>query len=120
MNGPYAPCYKPDQVIANLLLPQALGRGETYVADSIYNNDFAIRPEDAETEYEHWYMAWARARHEQINRLFKRFKVIKNVFKRDVNKHGIFTHAIANILQIGIEHGEVYVWLDMLPPPWNW
>lgn len=121
VNGPYPPAKNTDLVISNYLLPQALSPNEKYIADGMYNNGRAIKPDDAEDEYEHWYMARARARHEQVNRLFKRFKVIKNVFRREVSKHGIFTHAIAAIIQIGIQFGVMYVWdLDGMEPPDGW
>jgi hypothetical protein len=48
----------------------------------------------------------ARARHEQVNRLFK---VLCNRFKRDVTKHGFFMHAVASIVQLGIMTGEMEV-----------
>jgi hypothetical protein len=51
----------------------------------------------------------ARARHEQVNILFKLFKVLCNQFKRDVTKHGFFMRAVANIVQLGIMTGEMKV-----------
>ena len=64
----------------------------------------------------------ARARHEQVNRLFKIFKVLSNVFKREVTKHGVFMHAVANIVQFGLMTGEMNVFdvHERAPLPEGW
>ncbi len=64
----------------------------------------------------------ARARHEQVNRLFKLFKVLSNRFKRDVAKHGVFMHAVANIVQLGLMTGEMNVFdvHEHAPLPEGW
>jgi hypothetical protein len=71
-------------------------------------------------EYE--FMDCARARHEQVNRLFKLFKSIGHTFKRDVCLHGLFMHAVANIVQLGLMTGEFQVFdvLERCPLPEGW
>lgn len=126
MNGPYRAGTWSDLRIAkrpdglrSVLLP-----GERYIADGTYKCPEALIPYDAITWYETYYMSAARARHETVNQLFKQFRVIRNKFSRAPEKHGLFTHAIAQIVQLGIMTGEKApydVWLEE-PPTWpqNW
>jgi hypothetical protein len=68
----------------------------------------ALLPGDATTLDEYEYMADARSRHEQINKLFKLFRILKLPFERKVtNKHGLFMHPIANVVQLGLITGEL-------------
>jgi hypothetical protein len=75
---------------------------EQYIADDTYRTPCALLPEDASNLDEYEYMDVARARHEQMNRLLKTFKVVSNIFKREVTKHGLFMYAVANIVQLGL------------------
>ena len=52
-------------------------------------------------------MQICRTRHETINTLFKHFAIIGNQFHRDVKKHGLFAHGVANIVQLGIMFDEL-------------
>jgi hypothetical protein len=47
--------------------------------------------------------AIARARHECVNRRFKKWKILKNIFRHDRSKHFYVFHAVANIEQFLIE-----------------
>ena len=45
----------------------------------------------------------ARARHECVNRRFKKWKILGNVFRHALTKHCRVFHAVANIEQFLIE-----------------
>jgi hypothetical protein len=122
VNGPYPAGSWPDLVIAQHILPNALLPGEQYIADDTYRTAEALLPEDAATVEEYHFMAAARARHEQVNRLFKFFKIVADRFGRKVSKHGLFMHAVANIVQLGLMTGEfqVYDVLEKCPLPEGW
>jgi hypothetical protein len=109
VNGPFKCGDCPDHVIVDLPggLHDSLDHGERYIADKIYKSSLAINPYDSSCDYEKIYMGLCRGRHETLNRLFKTFQVIGNVFHRHVAMHGLFTHAIINIVQCGILCNEV-------------
>jgi hypothetical protein len=122
VNGPYPCGIWPDLAIAKHLLHLCLLPEEQYIADDTYRCPEALLPEDASNVEEYFYMDVARARHEQVNRLFKLFKVLSNRFKRDVAKHGVFMHAVANIVQLGLMTGEMNVFdvHEHAPLPEGW
>ena len=93
--------------IAEVLLHHNLLPNEHYIADNGYMTECALTPVSAIILYELKYMANCRAGHEQLNRLFKQFNCIQNTFKREVKKHGLYAHAVANIIQLGIIAGEL-------------
>ena len=107
LNGPYMAGRWPDIKIANDLLHIALDHGERYIADKGYMSPLALAPRVAITNEEERYMSICRTRHETVNSRFKIFAIIGNTFVRDVTKHGMYTHAIANIVQVGIMHGKM-------------
>ena len=45
-----------------------------------------------------------RARHETINRRFKEWRVLKEVFRHALEKHGVVFMSVANIVQLSLEH----------------
>ena len=47
-----------------------------------------------------------RARHETVNKKFKQFAALKEVFRHDLDKHQPVFEAIAVLTQIGIGNGE--------------
>lgn len=51
-------------------------------------------------------MQICRSRHETIDRYFKQFTCINNIFARHVSKHAQFARSIINVVQIGIMHKE--------------
>ena len=107
-NGPYRPGVYSDLKLAkegglhDILLPD-----ERYIADGTYRCIEALQPDDAVCEYESYYMKWCRSRHETVNGLIKLFRVAHNRFERAPAKHGLFLHAIANIVQLGIMSGKM-------------
>ena len=105
-NGPYRCGTFADETIASLGLHHLLDHGERYIADGGYKSTWAIIPLDATTAAETHYMSICRTRHETINRYFKAFASIANIFTRHVSKHALFAHSIINVVQVGIMHGE--------------
>ena len=47
--------------------------------------------------------AQARARHECVNRRFKKWRALHCIFRHDIRKHGLVFTAVANIEQLKIE-----------------
>ena len=45
-------------------------------------------------------------RHENVSRRIKSFDFLSETFRHDLSLHRVFFHAVANIVQIGIENGE--------------
>jgi hypothetical protein len=55
--------------------------------------------------------AIARARHETVNRRFKRWRLLKNTFICPLGKHYLVFKAVANITQLEIKfRGMVHLW----------
>ena len=121
IRGPYRCGSWPDLSIARDALHYCLENGERYVADNGYECEEALIPNDVTTYQEMYYMGIARARHETVNQLFKQFRIIGNRFHRSVDLHGLFTHSIANIIQIGImiEETTPFDVSHLVQPP-NW
>lgn len=107
--GPF-PCGAfSDLAISNMFLHPLLMEEELYVADGTYNTPYSLQPQDALDDQELIFMEYVRSRHETINRFFKQFSMMRNMFKRSPEKHGLFMHSIANIVQLGIQYGELDV-----------
>ena len=51
-------------------------------------------------------MGIVRRRHETVNRRFKQWKILSDVFRHDLGMHGRVFSAIATISQLAIQHGE--------------
>ena len=107
VNGPYRCGTWPDEKIAQDGLHHILEDGERYIADGGYKSRLALVPDDTTTQQECNYIQIYRTRHETINHWFKKFKVIGDRFNGEVEKHGIFTHAVVNIVQLGIMVEEI-------------
>jgi hypothetical protein len=104
--GPYRCGCFPDRTIARLAggLHDHLDPTERYIADSGYidGGKFAFTPNglnDADQRLQ----TVLRARHETVNGRLKRFRILRNTFRHDLNLHrGVFL-AIANIVQLEME-----------------
>ena len=94
-------------VFRNALIYQ-LGPGERVEADSGYHGEpTKIKtPDDYDTLEEKRAKDLARARHETVNRRFKQFKCLKEVFRHGLTKHGDVFRAVAVITQLTIEAGS--------------
>lgn len=47
----------------------------------------------------------ARGRHETVNRRFKQFGCLHQVYRHGIDNHGSVFRAVATITQLGLEHG---------------
>ena len=112
VNGPF-PCGAwPDLRIARSALHLALCAGEMYIADGGYaegdelgaDNHHAITPTGYH-DFEDRQRATVRARHETVNKRFKTFGALKNIWRHELHKHGPVFQAIASIVQLEIQNG---------------
>jgi hypothetical protein len=60
-----------------------------------------------------------RNRQETINERFKNFEILKQVFRHDIILHGDVFRAIAVILQLTINAGEILFECGYRDPPWD-
>ena len=102
MNGPF-PCGEwNDLAIALSSLVHMFEGDERAIADKGYRG----HPEFLDTPWTYLdnihqkaRKSLARARHECVNRRFKEWSCLKDLFRHDVCKHGVIFHAVANIVQ---------------------
>lgn len=97
-HGPFRCGAHSGETTAKLGLHHMLDHGERHIADGGHKNPFAIIPDNAVTIQEMDCMQICRARHEAINRLFKTFASIGDVFARHYSKHALFVHSIINLI----------------------
>jgi DDE superfamily endonuclease len=105
VNGPF-PCGAwSDLRIARAGLQSKLQVGEMYVADRGYQDGFIYgdTPSREHNTLEEMKRK-ARARHETINGRLKMFHVLSNEFRHRLDQHAIIFLAVANIVQLGIQH----------------
>ena len=84
-----------------------LAEREMVEADNGYRGQYdKIRtPVDFNTEAERLQQVLARARHETINRKFKQFGALKQIFRHERPKHQTVFRAVVTVIQLGIHHG---------------
>jgi DDE superfamily endonuclease len=107
VNGPY-PCGAwSDYRISRDCLIWELCQGEKFLADGGYRDGglYAVTPSGVNNAEERMNQV-ARARHETVNSLLKRWGVLRTAFRHELVKHATAFHAIAIISQIQIEAGE--------------
>ena len=108
INGPF-PCGAwADLTIFRSKLMHMLLPGEMVEADNGYRGEYQkIRtPVDYSNEEERRAKRRARARHETVNRRFKQFGILKQVYRHRLCDHGAVFHACAALTQISINHGN--------------
>jgi hypothetical protein len=122
LNGPYRCGTWNDLKIAKDGLHLILDTDERYIADGGYRTPQALHPLDAYTHEETHYMQICRTRHETVNRLFKNFAIVGDVFTRAVHKHGLFLYAVANVVQVGIMCKEIRPFAidELMDEPATW
>ena len=103
VNGPFPCGSHPDNVIAEEGLHDELEEGERYIADGGYDAMYADTPSGVWTFHSRQ-EAYLRARHEGINKFFKQWGALKQVFRHELWKHEFVFKAIANITELIIEH----------------
>lgn len=108
INGPFKPGELTDLMIFRLGLKQKLlFAGEKAQADGIYSCEATcICPNQFDGAWVQWLKNDVRARHETVNKRFKQFGILKQVFRQEVSKHKAVFEAIAVITQIAIRNGE--------------
>lgn len=71
-----------------------------HIADGTHMTNEAITLDDIANPHKIIYMKWCCVHHEASNCLFKLFHVAVSQFERAPEKHGLFVHAIAQIVQL--------------------
>lgn len=105
-NGPF-PCGSyPDVKIFRNELKHLLLEDEYVIADKGYRDEKCMieRIERKENQKLQNY----RARHETINRMLKSFNVLSTTFRHDRNLHSDCFHAVCNIVNLKIKHGDIH------------
>ena len=57
-------------------------------------------------------MCFVRQRHETVNRRMKQWRILKGVFRHDINLHHIAFAAVAVVTQVAISNGEPLFQVD--------
>ena len=116
VNGPYACVHCNDINIFRESLVSFLGPGERVEADDGYIGDaphyiksLMICTHPMETRI---MQGIARSRQETVNRRFKCWGILTQVFRHDIPKHAEVMYAVATITQISIENGEKLFQVD--------
>ena len=108
INGPYACGSWPDISIFREVLIHKLRPGEMVEADRGYRGEpTKIRtPIDAANRRESKRKSRARACQETVNKRFKQFGILKQVYRHDIKKHKLVFDSIVVITQLSLRHGE--------------
>lgn len=109
INGPFKPGELTDLMIFRLGLKQKLlFAGEMTQADGIYaaETKTCLCPNEFDGAAVQRLKDDVRARHETVNKMFKRFGILKRVFRQEVFKHKAVFEAVAVITQIAIRNRE--------------
>ena len=110
--GPHPPGIFNDLQIFRMALKKELQRGEKVQADKIYGSDaphFVKAPGTIHSSRDPTIIAMekkVRSRHEHVNKRFKQWSILKNVYRHDIMYHGDVFHAFACMTQNAIENGE--------------
>ena len=109
IHGPF-PCGNyADLTIYRNDLKSLLEDGERVEADMGYRGEMSIRTPDDFFGIQEW--KWqkgrVRARHENVNSRFKKWNILKNVFRHALPKHSQVFKAIAAITQLEITNSGI-------------
>lgn len=93
--------------IARESLISCLDPGEKYIGDGGYydGEQWSDTPTGLH-EFSDRQKSVVRARHETINRRFKQWGILKEVYRHPLETHGAVFRAVANITQLMIREGE--------------
>ena len=105
MGRPFKCGHWSDLKIAKSLLHRKLNRGEFYIADSGYRDleGPSVLIEDLRTPAEKKFARTIRARHETINRRYKEWKILKDIYRHSECTHGAVFLAITTLIEKDIE-----------------
>lgn len=111
-NGPFQCGANPDITVFRKALKFKLGYGERVEADRGYRGEplYISTPDDHISEHDKKMKNHARARHEQINSLFKNWASLNQTFRNDPKKHGMVFQTVAFVTQLQIKNEEILVW----------
>ena len=111
MNGPFKCGEWSDLRIARSLLHKKLRPNEFYIADSGYRDTFgpAVLVEELRTRNERAWGKIIRARHETINRRYKEYKILGDIYRHSEHTHGAVFRAISVLVQKNLLRGN-YIW----------
>ena len=104
INGPFPAGEWNDLTIARSSLHEYLHNNEYYIADGGYRDggQFSITPSGVH-DYGERQRQVVHAKHETINRKLKQWAILNNKYRHDLQRHGKVFHAVANIVQLGLE-----------------
>lgn len=116
IHGPF-PAATHDMSIFRYKLKDMLLPFERAMADRGYNgDDKTLTPFHAYNNQHKRAMAALRSRHETVNRRFKTFGSLKQIFRHDVNLHHLFFRSAAVLVQLahqcGYSHYDVVGYVD--------
>lgn len=110
INGPFEPgMYNDIQVFRSALIDE-LDDGERVEADDGYIGEaprFVKCPKSiAQRQDTEEMQSLVRRRHETINKRFKQFGILKQLYRHDIRDHGSVFRCCAIIIELSIENGE--------------
>ena len=111
VNGPYAAGAWPDEIIFRNALRQHLEPNEIVHADRGYRNFqgdpmLFMTPNEPCTAAMLRGNSLARARHEATNGRFKRFRILSEPFRHELEKSGTCSRAVATLVQMQLQYNE--------------
>lgn len=114
INGPFPCGNNPDITIFRKKLKQMLRNGEMVEADKGYRGEYdhVRTPVDYETEDERKSKSTLLARQETVNRRFKQFGALKQVFRHNIMVHRVVFESVVVITQLNINNGEKLFQVD--------
>jgi uncharacterized protein YpmB len=123
INGPYEPGIWNDLAIFRNALLTELDDGERVEADDGYRGESpqyvkcpkSIGNHDASEAS----AAFVRRRQETINKRFKQWGIMKQVYRGDISKHGHAFRVCAIVTQLAIENGEPLFQVDYEDPDFD-
>lgn len=110
INGPFLPGEKNDLEIFRSSLMTWLEPFERVEADDGYEGEAPLKVKCPSSigipEEKHRMMGIVRRRQETVNRRFKQWSILKQVFRHELSMHGRVFAAIVVISQLAIQNGE--------------
>ena len=123
INGPYEPGIWNDLTIFRNALLSELGDGERVEADDGYRGEaprYVKCPKSiGSVELTATMEAFVRRRQETVNKRFKQWGILKQVYRGDTAKHGQPFRVCAIVTQLAIENGEPLFQVDYKDPDWD-
>eukprot|EP00171_Calliarthron_tuberculosum_P005219 IDg5219t1 len=107
VNGPFPAGSNNDVSIFRLDLKHALLPGERIITDGGYGDERCASPNKITVEGR-GLASEIRARHETVNACFKKFNVLRVMFRHERSKHSYCFHAVANITQLMMDTDPLF------------